>query len=278
MRNDLSVASVGACPDAGRDRRLGDQRSPLQRTALRLLIAFLLLTASARATTVTGTIVDAKGAAVASGKIIFRLSQETTDPGPRLVITQPPVTCTVTAGQIVATCTVIGNDTLSPALTFYFVRIVSAGGLTLLPERKYTIDGAAWVISEHTPLATAPVAAQAYQIVADEGTSRTQRQIVNFKGTGVSCVDNATNARTDCTISSTGINFVDEEGPAGQINGSNVTFTLAHAPSPATSLKLVYNGATLRSGAGNDFTLSTNTITMLYAPTAGSNLICWYQY
>jgi hypothetical protein len=69
-----------------------------------------------------------------------------------------------------------------------------------------------------------------------------------------------------------------EEGPAGQINGTNVTFTLANSPSPATSLRLVYNGMTLRSGAGNDFTLSTNTITFAYPPIAGSNLISWYQY
>ena len=74
------------------------------------------------------------------------------------------------------------------------------------------------------------------------------------------------------------LNFGNEEGPAGALDGNNVTFTLNHTPSPATSLKLVYNGLTLRSGAGNDFTISSNTITFLYAPTAGSNLICWYQY
>jgi hypothetical protein len=42
--------------------------------------------------------------------------------------------------------------------------------------------------------------------------------------------------------------------------------------------RAVLNGLTLRSGVGNDFTLSGNTITMAYAPTSGSNLICWYQY
>jgi hypothetical protein len=75
-----------------------------------------------------------------------------------------------------------------------------------------------------------------------------------------------------------GGNWMNEEGPSGQINGVNETFTVAHAPSPAGSLRLVLNGLTLHSGAGNDFTLSGNTITFLYAPPAGSNLICWYEY
>lgn len=72
--------------------------------------------------------------------------------------------------------------------------------------------------------------------------------------------------------------FDNEEGPAGILNGVNVTFTLNFAPFPATSLRLVYNGLTLRSGAGNDFTISGNTITMLYAPTAGSNFVAWYTH
>lgn len=69
-----------------------------------------------------------------------------------------------------------------------------------------------------------------------------------------------------------------EEGPAGLINGVNVTFTLAHAPSPATSLQLILNGVTLHSGVGNDFTLAGSTITFSNAPTAGDSLISWYTY
>jgi hypothetical protein len=93
------------------------------------------------------------------------------------------------------------------------------------------------------------------------------------------------------TTSASGIKFSDgstqttappshavEEGPAGTINGVNVTFTLAHAPVPAKSLQLVLNGVTLHSGAGNDFTIAGNTITFNYAPVAGDSLICWYLY
>jgi hypothetical protein len=73
-------------------------------------------------------------------------------------------------------------------------------------------------------------------------------------------------------------NFADAETPSGTIDGVNTTFTLAHAPSPAASLILVMNGITLREGGGNDYTLSTSTITMASAPETGTILICWYRY
>jgi hypothetical protein len=79
------------------------------------------------------------------------------------------------------------------------------------------------------------------------------------------------------TFSGSTVNESNEEGPSGAINSVNVTYTLSHAPIAGT-LKLVLNGLTLHSGAGNDFTLSGNTITMAYAPTSGSNFICWYEY
>jgi hypothetical protein len=59
------------------------------------------------------------------------------------------------------------------------------------------------------------------------------------------------------------INFADEETPAGVINGSNATFTLAHTPSPAI-VYLVKNR--LNMIPTTDYTLAGNTITY----TAGS--------
>ena len=73
-------------------------------------------------------------------------------------------------------------------------------------------------------------------------------------------------------------NFANEEGPAGAIDGVNVTFTLNNAPSPAASLMLKLNGVTQRSGAGNDYTLSGTTITFANPPTAGDSLVSWYQF
>lgn len=72
-------------------------------------------------------------------------------------------------------------------------------------------------------------------------------------------------------------NFADNETPSGTINGSNVTFTLAHTPSPAGSLQLYLNGA-LQQAGGGDYTLATATITFVTAPLTGSILIAWYRY
>ena len=71
--------------------------------------------------------------------------------------------------------------------------------------------------------------------------------------------------------------FADNETPTGSINGSNVTFTLAHTPSPAASLNCFENGVQQRAG-GADFTLATATMTYGAAPPTGATLICNYRY
>ncbi len=66
------------------------------------------------------------------------------------------------------------------------------------------------------------------------------------------------------------------ETPSGTINGSNVTFTLAHTPANA-ALSLYLNGARL-SGGGVDYTLATATITFVVAPKTGNILLADYRY
>lgn len=72
--------------------------------------------------------------------------------------------------------------------------------------------------------------------------------------------------------------FVDEEVPSGTQDDSNVTFTLANAPSPTSSLHLYVNGVRQKSGGGNDYTLSGSTITFAVAPSASDNLVADYRY
>lgn len=69
--------------------------------------------------------------------------------------------------------------------------------------------------------------------------------------------------------------YIAEEVPTGTINGSNTAFTLANTP-VAGSVVLYLNGIRLRSGAGNDYTISGANITMLYAPATGDVLIATY--
>lgn len=71
-------------------------------------------------------------------------------------------------------------------------------------------------------------------------------------------------------------NFVDKETPSGTINGSNTAFTLANTP-VAGSEHVYLNGLLQESGAGNDYTISTNTITMLTAPISGDKIRVSYR-
>jgi len=73
----------------------------------------------------------------------------------------------------------------------------------------------------------------------------------------------------------TNANLVYGEVPAGTIGSGNVTFTLAFAPNPASTLRIFLAG--LRMAAGIDYTLSSNVITMAEAPTNGP-ILADYQH
>jgi len=79
------------------------------------------------------------------------------------------------------------------------------------------------------------------------------------------------------SVSISGVGFVDDETPAGTINGSNSAFTLANTPNPSTSLALYRNGILLKPGL--DYTLSGNSITFSPAmiPQMADVLLCSYR-
>jgi phage-related tail fiber protein len=65
--------------------------------------------------------------------------------------------------------------------------------------------------------------------------------------------------------------FITRETPSGSVNSANVTFTLASTPI-AGSESVYLNGLLQEPGAGNDYTISTGTITYLTAPVTGDRL------
>lgn len=69
--------------------------------------------------------------------------------------------------------------------------------------------------------------------------------------------------------------YVAREVPAGTLNGSNVTFTLANTPTSGTEM-LFLNGILQNAGAGNDYTISGGTITMAVAPVSTDLLLVTY--
>lgn len=98
-------------------------------------------------------------------------------------------------------------------------------------------------------------------------------QLTAASGTGSDCV------RVDGTSGPCGstIVFVDQEVPAGTIDGSNRTFTLSGAPAPASSLHVYRNGILQRVAV--DFTLSGATVTFLPGalPQTGDILLASYR-
>jgi hypothetical protein len=73
-------------------------------------------------------------------------------------------------------------------------------------------------------------------------------------------------------------NFVDDESPAGTIDGANMTFSLANIASPAASLKLFKNGTLLQQNV--DYALTGQTITFASAavtPAIGDSLSAYYR-
>lgn len=78
------------------------------------------------------------------------------------------------------------------------------------------------------------------------------------------------------TGSLTTANFVTREVPSGAIDGSNATYTLANTPTSGSE-EVFLNGQLLSVGAGADYTISTNTITMASAPLTGERILVNYR-
>jgi hypothetical protein len=113
-------------------------------------------------------------------------------------------------------------------------------------------------------------------VYIDQGTANAEARYFCTSNSGGTLGTTAVTYVADNSGTLSTSNFVTEETPSGSINGSNVTFTLANTPTAGT-LKLYLNGVRQKSGAGNDYTISTNTITMTTAPVSGDVLIADYM-
>jgi hypothetical protein len=91
--------------------------------------------------------------------------------------------------------------------------------------------------------------------------------------------DTANCVRVDGTSvpCSTSPAFIDGEVPAGTVDGTNVAFTLANAPDPASSLTVFRNG--MLQKITQDYTISGTAIafTTAAAPQAGDTLLASYR-
>ena len=67
----------------------------------------------------------------------------------------------------------------------------------------------------------------------------------------------------------------DFETPAGLVNSANTVYTLAHAPTPGTSLRIYSNGVLQNPST---YSLAGSTITFTTAPATGVWLTAFYRY
>ncbi len=73
-----------------------------------------------------------------------------------------------------------------------------------------------------------------------------------------------------------GNGVINNETPAGTIDGVNAVFTLTNAPNPTSSLQLFLTG--VMQLQGTDYTLAGSTITFSSAPGAGSWITAYYRH
>ena len=113
-------------------------------------------------------------------------------------------------------------------------------------------------------------------VYVDQGTTYGDKRFYCTSNTGGTLGSTSVTYVQDTAGTLSPTNFVTEETPSGSINGSNTSFTIANTPTAGT-VKLYLNGVRQKSGAGNDYTISTNTITMTTAPVSGDVMIVDYM-
>jgi len=69
--------------------------------------------------------------------------------------------------------------------------------------------------------------------------------------------------------------YITQGAVIGDLDGANTAFTLGYSPRSGT-VTLILNGLVLADGAGNDYTISGNTVTMSYAPESDDRLVASY--
>lgn len=121
------------------------------------------------------------------------------------------------------------------------------------------VSGTLGIANGGTNLATAPSNGQ---ILIGSGGNYALNTLTQGTGIAITSAAGAITIAINAVDTVLAANYVVRESPSGTINGTNPTFTLASAPL-AGKEEVYVNGILQNSGAGNDYTISTNTITFL---------------
>jgi len=176
-----------------------------------------------------------------------------------------------------------GNIDLSmPATNTFDGHVLTSGQRLLVWQQSTASQNGIYVFNGSFSALTRATDSDAWDeltgtlVYVDAGTLYGDKRFYCTSNTGGTLGSTAVTYVQDTAGSLSPTNFVTEETPSGTINGSNTTFTLANTPTSGT-VKLYLNGVRQKSGAGNDYTISTNTITMATAPVSGDVLLVDYM-
>lgn len=176
-----------------------------------------------------------------------------------------------------------GDVTLSnPGTSTFDGHALTSGDRVLVWQQSTASQNGIYVFNGSSSAMTRATDSDAWDeltgtlVYVDQGTTYGDKRFYCTSNTGGTLGSTAVTYVQDTAGTLSATNFVTEETPSGSINGSNTTFTLANTPTTGT-VKLYLNGVRLKSGAGNDYTISTTTITMTTAPVSGDVLLVDYM-
>jgi hypothetical protein len=180
-------------------------------------------------------------------------------------------TTTVTAVQDTSGGTYTAGNGLSLTGNVFAVKLLSTGGISFDGSQNLQIalNGASLNVGA-SGLKVSDSTSNGQVMIGNASNAATfttlSGDIASITGAGVVTLATTFAKKTD---------FINNETPTGTVNGVNAAFTLANTPAAGT-LMLFLNGQLLEAGAGNDYTLTTNAVTMLQIPQTGDKLRATY--
>ena len=178
---------------------------------------------------------------------------------------------------------IAGDTSLTVAADAVSVNVNATGGLETATGVKVKLDGSTLAIGAGgTKVASAGITAtELATSVAGNGLAGgggTALSVNVAAAGGLQIATDAVEVKLDTAslvLSASGIKVnyakhVKRETPSGTVNGSNVTFTLL--VTPVTGTEEVFLNGLLQEGAGEDYTLTTNSIAFVTAPETGARI------
>lgn len=178
----------------------------------------------------------------------------------------------------------VANITVSNPGTAIFDGVtLSSGDRILLKDQSapaengiYQFNGSSSALTRVTDMDAWTEVPGAFVAVEQGSTNDNTVWLCSSNGGGTLGTTAITWLQIPTTAGMLSSNFVTRETPSGSVDGVNVTFTLASTPSSGSE-EVFLNGLLQDVGAGNDYTISSSTITFLSAPLTGEKIRVNYR-